>query len=46
MLREFMGERTVSELAGHIGVARATLSRILNGRNTVTVDMSIRLGEA
>lgn len=46
LLREFMGTRTVSELAEHIGVARATLSRILNGRNAVTVDISIRLGEA
>lgn len=46
LLREFMGEHTVSELAEHIGVARATVSRILNGRNAVTVDMSIRLGEA
>ncbi|MGB0122526.1 MAG: HigA family addiction module antitoxin [Silvibacterium sp.] len=46
LLREFMGERTISELAEHIGVARATLSRILNGRNAVTVDVSIRLGEA
>lgn len=46
LLREFMGDRTVSELADHIGVARATLSRILNGHNAVTVDISIRLGEA
>lgn len=43
---EFMGTRTISELADNIGVARATLSRILNGRNAVTVDLSIRLGEA
>lgn len=46
LLRDFMGNRTVSELAAHIGVARATLSRILNGRNSVTVEISIRLGEA
>ena len=46
LLREFMGKRTISELADHIGVARATLSRILNGHNAVTVDISIRLGEA
>ena len=46
LLREFMGNRTVTELAEHIGVARATLSRILNGRNAVSVDLSIRLGEA
>ena len=46
LLREFMGDRTVTELANHIGVARATLSRVLNGRNAVTVELSVRLGEA
>ena len=45
-MREFMGKRSVTELAAHIGVARATLSRILNGRNAVTVELSVRLGEA
>ena len=46
LLREFLGERSVNELAAHIGVARATVSRILNGRTAITVDMSIRLGQA
>jgi addiction module HigA family antidote len=46
LLREFLGDRTVTELAEHIGVARATISRILNGRTAVTMDLSIRLGEA
>jgi len=46
LLREFLGNRTATELAGHIGVARATISRILNGRSAVTVDLSIRLGQA
>ena len=46
LLREFMGERSVTALAKHIGVARATLSRVLNGRNAVSVELSIRLGEA
>lgn len=46
LLREFIGKRSVSEVAEHIGVARATVSRILNGRTAVTVDLSIRLGEA
>jgi antitoxin HigA-1 len=45
LLREFLGERSVTELAAHIGVARATISRILNGRNAVR-DLSIRLGQA
>ena len=46
LLREFLGEHSVSEVAEHIGVSRATVSRILNGRTAVTVDLSIRLGEA
>ena len=46
LLREFLGTITVTELAAHIGVARATISRILNGRSSVTTDLSIRLGEA
>lgn len=46
LLREFLGDRSATELAAHIGVARATISRILNGRTAVTMDLSIRLGEA
>ena len=46
LLKEFLGDRTVTQLAEHIGVARATISRILNGRTAVTMDLSIRLGEA
>ena len=46
LLKEFLGNRTVTELAEHIGVARATVSRILYGRTSVSMDLSIRLGEA
>jgi addiction module HigA family antidote len=46
LLREFLRARTATELAEHIGVARATISRILNGRTAVTMDLSIRLGQA
>ena len=46
LLKEFLGKRTATELAEHIGVARATISRIINGRTAVTMDLSIRLGEA
>lgn len=46
LLREFLGKRSATELARHIGVTRATISRILNGRTAISVDMSIRLGEA
>ena len=46
LFREFLGDTTATHLAEHIGVARATISRILNGRTAVTMDLSIRLGEA
>jgi len=46
LLKEFLGTTTATELARRIGVARATISRILNGRTAVTVDLSIRLGQA
>jgi addiction module HigA family antidote len=37
---------TVGEFAAHLGVARSTLSRILNGRAGITAEMSIKLSEA
>ena len=43
---QFMGNHSATELAEHTGVARATISRILNGRTAITMDLSIRLGEA
>lgn len=46
LLKEFLGDTAATELAQRIGVARATISRILNGRTAVTVDLSIRLGQA
>jgi len=46
LLREFLGSHSITELAAHTGVSRATVSRILNGRTAVTVDLSIRLGQA
>jgi addiction module HigA family antidote len=46
ILAEFMGGRTVTEVAKHLGVTRATLSRILNGKAGVSADMALRLSEA
>jgi antitoxin HigA-1 len=46
LLKEFLGKSTATELARRIGVARATVSRVLNGRTAVTVELSIRLGQA
>jgi len=46
LVREYIGERSIGAIAKHIGVARATLSRIVNGSSSITADMSIRLSEA
>jgi antitoxin HigA-1 len=44
VLREWMPEgMTVTEAAGQLGVSRITLSKILNGKAGVTVDMALRL---
>lgn len=46
VLREYMGELKVSELAKHIGMPRESLSRVLSGKLSVTPAIAIRLGEA
>jgi antitoxin HigA-1 len=46
ILREFMGEMTVSDLAEHLGVTRVTLSRLINGNSGVSAEMALRLSEA
>ena len=46
ILAEFMGGRTVTEVAKHLGVTRAALSRVLNGKAGVSAEMALRLGEA
>lgn len=37
---------TVSELAHVLGISRKTLSRIVNGRASITSDMALRLSRA
>ena len=37
---------TVTQLAAHIGVTRATLSRIINGHAGVSAEMDLRLHQA
>ncbi len=39
-------ELNVSELAVHLGVKRQTLSRLINEKSDVSVDMAQRLGQA
>lgn len=40
------GSITITLLADHIGVTRATLSRIVNGHAGVTAEMNLRLHQA
>lgn len=37
---------TITELAACLGISRKTLSAIVNGRASVTVDMALRLAKA
>jgi addiction module HigA family antidote len=46
ILAEFIGDRTVTEVARHLGVTRVALSRVLNGKAGVSADMALRLSEA
>jgi addiction module HigA family antidote len=46
VLRDYLGEMTISEAASRLKVTRAHLSRILNGHANVTAEMSLRLSSA
>ena len=46
VLREYLGELSVTEAAERLGITRVSLSRILNGRNGISADMALRLEAA
>jgi addiction module HigA family antidote len=46
VLRDYLGEMTVSEAATRLKITRAHLSRILNGHASITAEMSLRLSSA
>ena len=46
VLRDYLGSMTVADAAARLGVTRAHLSRILNGRAGVSAPMSLRLSAA
>jgi antitoxin HigA-1 len=46
LLREWIGEMPVGEAAARLKVARSTLSRILNGRASITAEMALRFSDA
>ncbi len=43
VLKDYLGEITVAETARRLGVTRAHLSRILNGKAGISASMSLRL---
>ena len=47
ILRDCMGENlTVTALARHLGMPRANLSNILNGKLGISAAVAVKLGEA
>lgn len=46
VLREYLGNLSVTEAASRLSVTRAALSRILNGSAGISADMALRLKDA
>jgi len=46
ILREWLGEMSVTDAAQRLGDARTTLSRVLNGSSDILADMALRLQAA
>jgi len=46
VLKEYLGDLTVAEVASRIGVSRVALQRIINGASGISPDMAYRLGSA
>jgi addiction module HigA family antidote len=46
VLREYLGDLSVTEAADRLKITRVSLSRILNGKNGISADMALRLEAA
>jgi addiction module HigA family antidote len=46
VLRDYLGEVSVTEAAKHLGVTRVALSRILNSSAGISAEMALRLSDA
>jgi addiction module HigA family antidote len=46
VLREYLGDKSVSAVAAHLHVTRVTLSRVLNGKSGISASMALRLSAA
>jgi addiction module HigA family antidote len=43
VIREYLGDMSVSAAANHPGVGRVTLPRVLNGNASISPEMAVRL---
>ncbi len=46
VLRDYLGDVSVTTAAKHLGITRAALSRILNGSAGISAEMALRLADA
>lgn len=46
VLRDYLGNVSVTTAAKHLGITRAALSRILNGSAGISAEMALRLADA
>jgi addiction module HigA family antidote len=46
ILRQYLNGMPISDAAAHLGVTRAALSRVVNGRAGISADMALRLSDA
>jgi addiction module HigA family antidote len=46
VLRDYLGNTSVTDAAVHLGVTRPALSRILNGSAGISAEMALKLGDA
>src|SRR5712691_1326069 len=46
VLKEYLGDVSVTTAANHLGITRAALSRILNGNAGISAEMALRLADA
>ena len=45
VLKEYLGDVTVTEAALKLGIGRVSLSRILHGKTAITADTALRLSK-
>ena len=46
VLRDYLGDVSVTRAARHLGITRVALSRVLNGNAGISANMALRLADA